>query len=182
VQLDGQQPSPALHVCIATSSHRTSQVSMLPTSIGIKHLSVARQESTVGQVPGGSQVSPISTIPLPQTASPDIMPLPASPPFRPAEAAPPLAAAPPFRPEPPALLGRPPFPLPPVESPLPPDPLELVDEGPPSLSRALRHSLSSGSHGRCAVCCFASSIGEQPTTTTANTKGEKRIFLGPRAH
>jgi hypothetical protein len=67
VQPDGQQPSPdAQVVCGPSSTHLAVQLAAVPVSLRFVHPIGAQ---VVGQLPGGSQLSPASTTPLPQEAT-----------------------------------------------------------------------------------------------------------------
>lgn len=61
----GQQPSPALHWVMVVTLHARLQLAALPVGAATVHGLLSVQE---GQEPGGSQVSPVSTMPLPQPA------------------------------------------------------------------------------------------------------------------
>jgi hypothetical protein len=64
VHPDGQQPSPPPQAVIAGYVHRAVQSAALPTSTSLVQTFPSSQ--LVGQLPGGSQVSPGSTTPLSQ--------------------------------------------------------------------------------------------------------------------
>jgi len=63
-QPDGQQPSPAAQLEIGVLLHAASHVAASPESESIVHASESSQ--SVGQLLGGSHVSPLSMTPLPQ--------------------------------------------------------------------------------------------------------------------
>jgi hypothetical protein len=64
-QPDGQQPSFGPHVVIVVCEQLTLQVVAEPEMVSVVQLLLSLHE--VGQLDGGSQVSPRSTTPLPQT-------------------------------------------------------------------------------------------------------------------
>ncbi len=67
VQPAGQQPSPDTQiVCAPSSTHFAVQLAAVPVSLRFVQ-PIGAQE--VGQLPGGSQLSPASTTPLPQEAT-----------------------------------------------------------------------------------------------------------------
>jgi hypothetical protein len=61
----GQQPSPVAHTVMGVMLHFKLQLAALPVGAATVHGSLTVH---VGHEPGGSQVSPASTIPLPQPA------------------------------------------------------------------------------------------------------------------
>ncbi len=63
-QPSGQQPSSSVHRVTGVAEQVASQVSALPTRVSVVQVSLSSQ--VVGQVDGGSQVSPGSTTPSPQ--------------------------------------------------------------------------------------------------------------------
>jgi hypothetical protein len=69
----GQQPSPLLQAVMGLWLHVTLQVAALPVSASTVQEFPSSQ--AVGQLKGGSQVSPVSTVLLPQTAPPATTPL-----------------------------------------------------------------------------------------------------------
>ena len=84
----GQQRSPATQVVMAVWLQTTLQVALLPVIWSTVQESPSSQ---LGQVDGGSQVSPASTTPLPQVTAPPLPPVPGTPPVC---GAPPVAAPP----------------------------------------------------------------------------------------
>src|SRR5262249_21256791 len=67
VQPCGQQPSLVKEQRVTgTCAHCAVQVCALPTKLSVVHASPSLQLAAVGQDDGGSQVSPVSTTPLPQ--------------------------------------------------------------------------------------------------------------------
>src|SRR5262245_33609864 len=67
LQPDGQQPSlEKEQVVIALCAHCAVQVLALPTSRSVVQALPSLQLASVGQLDGGSQVSPTSTTPFPQ--------------------------------------------------------------------------------------------------------------------
>lgn len=70
VQLAGQHPSPLMHIVMGLFVHAALHVAALPLMESIVHALLSLQ--LVGQLAGGSHVSPASTILLPHTG---ILPL-----------------------------------------------------------------------------------------------------------
>ena len=66
LQPEGQQPSPPTHAVMVVCVQATLQVAALPVIVSVVHGLLSLQ--LAGQLPGGSQVSPGSMMPLPQTA------------------------------------------------------------------------------------------------------------------
>jgi hypothetical protein len=69
LQPAGQQPSPELQMTMALKLHATLQVAALPVCWFVVQALLSSQ--LVGHEPGGSQVSPVSTVPLPQVVAPE---------------------------------------------------------------------------------------------------------------
>jgi hypothetical protein len=67
VQPEGQQPSPGEQVVMVVWVQWAVQVAALPSSVSVVQALPSLQ--LVGQVAGGSQVSPVSSTPLPHTAT-----------------------------------------------------------------------------------------------------------------
>jgi hypothetical protein len=65
-QPDGQHPSPPSHVSMTSCVHRAVQAAALPVSTS--SVQGSGSPHSVGQLEGGSQVSPGSTTPLPQAS------------------------------------------------------------------------------------------------------------------
>lgn len=66
LQAEGQQPSPPLHCVMAEKVHVAEQAAAVPERVS--EVQVSPSSQVVGQLDGGSQVSPTSLVPLPQVA------------------------------------------------------------------------------------------------------------------
>ena len=100
----GQQPSPPVQAVMTLLLHATLQLWALPVSSS--RVQALPSSQPAGHVSGGSQVSPKSTTPLPQTA-PGAPPVPEVPP---PAAVPPPPVAPPLVVTPPVVPAAPPLP------------------------------------------------------------------------
>jgi hypothetical protein len=82
LQPAGQQPSPEEQKTMALKEHATLQVAVFPDIWFV--VQALLSSHSVGHEPGGSQVSPVSTVPLPQfigpvpPVAPDVPPEPAA--------------------------------------------------------------------------------------------------------